>query len=90
MHRSTAELEAGLDHIRAAPTDEGTLELVIRRPAIGERDVLDIAELSTDEGVVGDTWNIRPSTRTADGSPHPDMQLNIMNAASHGAHRRAA
>jgi hypothetical protein len=29
---------------------------------------------------VGDTWKDRGSSRTADGSPHPDMQLNIMNA----------
>ena len=26
----------------------------------------------------GDTWSQRPSKRTPDGSPHPDMQLNIM------------
>ena len=80
MHRSTAELEAGLDHIRSSPTDHGTLELVLRRPAVDEREVLEVAELSVEEGVVGDTWNVRPSTRTADGSAHPDMQLNIMNA----------
>jgi len=80
MHRSTDELEAGLDHIRAAPTDGGTLELVARRPAVGEREVLDVAELTVDEGVVGDTWAVRPSTRTTDGTAHPDMQLNVMNA----------
>lgn len=31
-------------------------------------------------GLVGDTWRARDSSRTEDGSPHPDMQLNIMNA----------
>ena len=46
MHRSTAELEAGLDHIRASPTDHGTLELVVRRPAVDEREVLEVAELA--------------------------------------------
>ena len=25
-------------------------------------------------------WKVRPSNRTADKSPHPDMQLNIMNS----------
>ena len=25
-------------------------------------------------------WNQRPSSRTDDGGPHPDMQLNVMNA----------
>ncbi len=32
------------------------------------------------KGLVGDSWIRRPSSRTADGSPHPDMQINIMNA----------
>ena len=42
--------------------------------------MLDEAELSTAEGVVGDTWNVRGSGRTADGCAHPDMQLNVINA----------
>jgi hypothetical protein len=29
---------------------------------------------------VGDSWNRRGSSRSIDGGPHPDMQLNIMNA----------
>ena len=32
------------------------------------------------EGLVGDNWKVRGSSRTLDGSSHPDMQLNIMNA----------
>ena len=80
MHRSTADLEAGLDHIRSSPTGSGTLELVLRRPAVDEREVLEVAELSIEQGVVGDTWNVRGSKRTADGSAHPDMALNVMNA----------
>jgi MOSC domain-containing protein YiiM len=33
-----------------------------------------------DAGLVGDTWLARGSSRTADGSAHPDMQLTVMNA----------
>jgi hypothetical protein len=73
-------LAAGLDHIRAAPSDEGELSLIVARPAVGERNVLETAELSVIEGLVGDTWSIRSSKRTEDGTAHPDMQLNIMNA----------
>ena len=40
------------------------------------------AELNVEEGLAGDNWNQRSSSRTEDGGPHPDMQLNIMNAAS--------
>ena len=63
-----------------SPKDNGVLEMVLRRPAEDEREVLDEAELSLEEGVVGDNWNQRPSSRTDDGGPHPDMQLNVMNA----------
>jgi hypothetical protein len=80
QHKATAALEAGLDHVRAAPAEVGRLELIVRRPAVDEREVLHTAELSRDEGLVGDTWRVRGSSRTADGSSHPDMQLNVMNA----------
>jgi MOSC domain-containing protein YiiM len=79
-HRTTDELEAGLDHILASPADHGTLEMVLRRPGVDEREVLDEARLTFSDGVEGDNWNQRPSKRSDDGGPHPDMQLNIMNA----------
>jgi hypothetical protein len=79
-HLTFDELEAGLDHIRQAPKDGGIVELIVRRPAIGEREVLEEAELDLAEGVRGDTWNIRPSRRTGDGSPHPEMQVTLVNA----------
>jgi hypothetical protein len=77
---STEQLEAGLDEIRRSPADRGRVELIVRRPALGEREVLSEGELDMVVGLVGDTWPQRRSTRTPDGSPHPDMQLNVMNA----------
>jgi hypothetical protein len=74
------ELEAGLDEIRDAPRDEGVLQLIVRRPQIDEREILEQAELHLQEGLVGDSWIRRPSSKTADGSPHPDMQINVMSA----------
>ena len=79
-HLTMAELEAGLDHIRLAPKDEGLLELIVRRPRIEEREVLEEGQLDLLEGLIGDNWKSRSSSRTPDGSPHPEMQLNIMNA----------
>jgi hypothetical protein len=73
-------LEAELDHLRGSPGDNGTVELIVRRPAIGEREVLEEGYLDVTVGLVGDTWIQRNSSRTGDGSPHPDMQLNVMNA----------
>lgn len=79
-HLTCEELEAGLDEIRRAPKDEGVLEMIVRRPAVNDREVLTQAALDLDEGLVGDTWNRRRSSSTPDGSPNPLMQLNIMNA----------
>lgn len=74
------QLEAGLDEILAAPKEVGELKLIVRRPAVDEREVLREAELDPAEGLVGDSWKARKSSRTPDGSPHPDMQLNIMSS----------
>ena len=79
-HQTTVELEAGLAEVGRSPQDEGVLELVVARPGVGEREVLEAVELSLGEGLVGDNWRSRRSSRTANGSPHPDMQLNVMNA----------
>jgi len=79
-HLATEELEAGLEHIRQAPRDHGRLALIVRRPAVDARQVLDVGQLDVSTGLVGDTWQVRGSSRTADGAAHPDMQLNIMNA----------
>ena len=77
---TTAELEAGLDMIREAPKDLGVLELIVRRPGIEKRETLLEGELHPLEGLVGDNWKHRGSSRTPDGSAHPNMQLNIMNS----------
>jgi MOSC domain-containing protein YiiM len=80
QYRTTDELEAALDDIRRSPKDEGILDLIVRRPAADEREVLEEGELDLVEGLVGDTWRTRGSGSTPDGSSHPDMQLTIMNA----------
>ena len=80
IHLTMEELEAGLDEILAAPKNEGVLKLIVRRPRIEEREVLQEAELDLVEGLVGDNWRTRGSSRTPNGSSHPDMQINIMSA----------
>ena len=77
---NAAELEQGLEGIRRSPEDHGTVEMIVRRPDVDEREVLEQGEFSTTDGLVGDTWKSRGSSRTSDGSAHPEMQLNIMNA----------
>lgn len=80
IHLTTEEIEAGLDDILLSPAGEGVLEMIVRRPRAGEREVLEEGVLDLVEGLVGDSWKDRSSSRTPDGSPHPDMQLNVMNS----------
>jgi len=79
-HLTMAELEAALDHLREAPKDEGVVELIVRRPRVDEREVLELAELDPLKGLIGDSWCFRGSSKTVDGGPHPEMQINIINS----------
>jgi MOSC domain-containing protein YiiM len=72
LHRTMSELENGLEEIRRSPRDEGRLELIVIRPIKGQREVLPEGELTHADGLAGDCWK--------DHAPHPDMQVNIMNA----------
>lgn len=84
-HRTRAELDARLPDIRQSPPTDGPIELIVRRPEVFGREVLEEGELDVVEGLIGDTWRERGSRRTADGSAHPGMQLTLMNARSAAA-----
>ena len=79
-HLTAEELQAGLDHIRRSPKDEGVLDLIVRRQAVNEREVLEQAELDLLQGLIGDTWNRRRSKSTPDGSPNIEMQITVINS----------
>jgi MOSC domain-containing protein YiiM len=74
------ELEAGVDHVRAAPRETGVVRLIVRRPGLDRREVVNEAELDVDLGLVGDDWLNRGSRATADGSPARYAQVTLMNA----------
>ena len=80
MHLTTDELAAGIDRVREAPTGSGTVELIVRRPARANVRCSTSRRLDTELGLVGDNWRARGSTRTDDGTAHPEMQLNVMSA----------
>ena len=65
-------LEAGLAHVLASPSDLGTVELVVRRPAEGEREILDEGVVDF-PGLVGDRHTLRQDT-------HDGTEITLMNA----------
>jgi hypothetical protein len=79
-HLTMDELETGLVYIRQSPKVEGILELIARRPRDDERETLETGQLDLQSGLEGDNWITRGSSRTTDGTAHPDMQITLMNS----------
>jgi len=67
------ELQGGLAHILGSPRDEGSLEMVVRRPTEDEREVVAEARIERGRGVVGDRWVSEPK-------PSPEAEVTLMNA----------
>lgn len=68
-----AELELGLAHVSASPRDEGTVEMIARRPTVDEREIVDSAQVEPGSGLIGDSWGARPH-------PSSDAEITLMNA----------
>ena len=67
------ELQRGLAHVLGSPREGGKVEMVVRRPVEGEREVLTEARIEPGRGVVGDRWAAKP-TRS------PEAEVTLMNA----------
>jgi MOSC domain-containing protein YiiM len=80
QHQSRTCLVAGLGRILESPPDHGQLVLIVRRPAVGERDRLAEAVLDPGSGLAGDNWLARGSSTTPDRSADPHRQVTVMNA----------
>ena len=73
-----ATADTGLEVVRAAPRDRGTVELIVRRPAVDGREAVDEAQLDLEEGLVGDGWRARG--RSGGRPPNPDAQVTVMSS----------
>ncbi|HSG78755.1 MAG TPA: MOSC domain-containing protein [Acidimicrobiia bacterium] len=79
-HATSGELAAGTAHVLASPSNEGRVVLVVRRPAEGEREVLEEAMLDPALGLEGDDWLARRERRNPGVAPDPEAQLTVMNS----------
>ena len=73
MSPPTAELQEGLAHIAGSPRDDGTVEMIVRRPTVDVREVVVSARIESGLGLEGDSWGSRPH-------PSSDAEITIMNA----------
>jgi MOSC domain-containing protein YiiM len=76
-HLNAEQLESGLEFVREAPAEQGSVRLIVRRTAVDQREVLAEGDLDPSEGLVGDDWHNRPSSS---GEPDLFAQLTVMNA----------
>ncbi|MDH5475593.1 MAG: hypothetical protein OEX22_07895 [Cyclobacteriaceae bacterium] len=75
QHKTKEEIEQGLPEVLNSPINNGTLEMIVIRPEVEEREVLNNGVLNIEEGLVGDNWKKRTGETT-----EKDTQITIMNA----------
>jgi MOSC domain-containing protein len=63
-HLPGTRFDTQLDAVHQAPRDDGRLELIVRRPAVEEREILGEAQLDLVQGLLGDRWATRDKERT--------------------------
>jgi hypothetical protein len=78
-HKDMETLNAGMPDIRQAPDDNGVLELIVARPAAGDRVVVEEGRLTTQAGLEGDNWRQRMVGRDTEAEPATDNQVTLMN-----------
>jgi hypothetical protein len=81
---TTADLRAALDHLRAAPAEVGTLEMVVRRPAVGAREILEEGVLDEAGGLLGDNWLDRATSRAIADGRHLDAMVTVTSSRMTG------
>jgi len=80
LHLDTDQIDTAMEAAGASPTRIGTVDMIVRRPQVDAREVLDAGELVVGRGLAGDNYVERGSPQTDDGLAHPEAQLNIMNS----------
>lgn len=80
MHRTAAELNAGLDEVRKSPRDEGRVEAIVVRPATDERREMTTCRFAVGAGADGDRWVERFPSPPLPGMKEQDSQITLMNS----------
>ena len=78
LHVAREDLDARLPELRALDAAEGTLELIVRRPSEGDRELPATAEISLEAGLVGDRWRAS-AHRDEAGAVSRENQLTLMS-----------
>ena len=74
IHLPLEELGLGLPHVMSAPSDEGSVEMLVVRPEENQRLTPASAQVSASLGLHGDHWSIGKYRN------QPDIQIAIINS----------
>ena len=75
VHLTMHELLDKFSRLLESPSDNGIIDLIVARPSKDERKVLTTAELTCENGLVGDSWKNRNK------KPNPKTQITLMNSS---------
>lgn len=79
FHRSREALESDYSAMERSPQTAGTIKLIVIRPGVDRRIVIDEGELDVDVGLVGDNWHDRVGHQVAEPSAK-ESQITLMNS----------
>ncbi|MCP5085460.1 MAG: hypothetical protein GY952_01445 [Rhodobacteraceae bacterium] len=77
-HVTTAELDAALPDILAAP-EHGQVEILCRRPDFSQREFCDSLKVTVARGIENERWLKHPWLTLPDGSPDPRIQISVLS-----------
>ena len=72
-------LQKDMLKIQASPCEQGSVELIICRPSINQRRVLEAGELTVETGLIGDHW-VKAECHTSHYNNYQHAQISLMNA----------
>jgi len=75
-----SEIEERLEWVLASPAECGSVEALVVRPAVDQRESLDRVMFSPQQGVAGDNWLTSCWKKLPGGGSDPQVQVAIMNA----------
>lgn len=76
-YMTNADLEKKFAKLQSSGKDKGTIELIVCRPKLNERKILTEAEITIEEGLVGDYW----ISRHVEGVDNTKMQITLINTS---------
>lgn len=75
---SLTELDRALPDILAAPKDGAAISMLCLRPRRNQRQFVQVMTLTSARGIPGERWETQPWLRLEDGTPHPGIQVSIL------------